>query len=98
MTDFIIRGDEAFTPEEWEAYQRRREYETDPERLTRKRENYRRWAEQNRDQLRVRNREWTRRKRFESMTDADLEDKICWHSDMLAGLTAEFRRRKAKAA
>ena len=69
MKPLVIVGDEAWTAEEYEAEQarreRRREYEARPERRVRRAERYRRWVEANREHLRAYKREWNARQRAE---------------------------------
>lgn len=67
VSDLIIVGDEAWTPEEWESEQERLERERKRgarRRLTPKYLAYqRKWREQNREAIRAYQREWMRRKR-----------------------------------
>ena len=68
LMELVIRGDQAWTPAEYEARQRRlrgdrERYQRDPERRAKRRAQNREWAEKNRKRLRVYNREWMRRDR-----------------------------------
>jgi hypothetical protein len=68
MSDFIIVGEEAWLPDEWERRQernrrRRERYASDPVYREREQDGYRRWREANAEHVRVYNREWMRRKR-----------------------------------
>lgn len=72
MTDLIIRGDEAWLPDEWAAEQERRDRRnaairerrrTDPAYRERHNAWQRGWYAKNRDKRRAYNRDWMRRKR-----------------------------------
>jgi hypothetical protein len=65
VNDLIIVGDEAWTPEEWEAEQARRAKirPRTPAQIERRRETQRQWREKNREHYRQYGREWMRAKR-----------------------------------
>lgn len=65
VTDLIIVGDEAWTPEEWEAEQRRSHRTPTPASRARGRERARRWRERHPELHRQRSRECMRRLRLE---------------------------------
>ena len=66
MKPLVIVGDEAWTAEEYEAEQARRERARNlsPEARKRQAENHRRWVEANRDRVRAYKADWQRRKRL----------------------------------
>ena len=66
MKPLVIVGDEAWTAEEYEAEQARRERHRNlsPEARKRQAENHRRWVEANRDRVRTYKADWQRHKRM----------------------------------
>lgn len=80
MKPLVIVGNEAWTAEEYEAEQARRErrqqYEARPERRARRAERYRSWAKANREHLRGYKREWAARNRAEMKRQQGIDVEI----------------------
>lgn len=81
MSDLIIVGEEAWTAEEYEARQRRleydREYSRRPEVRERRRIQHQKWQAANREKVRAYNRDWMRRYRQSAIVVGGLHSLAC---------------------
>lgn len=63
MTEFVVVGDVAWLPKDWERRQKRQAYERSPERMARKREVTRRWEAAHAEERRAYKAAWARQRR-----------------------------------
>lgn len=91
MSDLIIVGDQAFSPEEWERHQR-------STRRTRDAAYWREYRRKRGDEMRAYQREYQARRRVYEMSDEELETKIEFHQRLVSKYLRERAHRTRRAA